>query len=105
MSYMNILWKIEELMHFKWKSKFDHYDPKWPQVNIWSNNVGRGSQTDEHVWVLWSCYVTWTSYSIFSENNLLTPVTPNDPRLTFDTIKSQEGLKLSNMYKSYSHAM
>ena len=26
--------EIEELMHFKWKSKFDHYDPKWPQVNI-----------------------------------------------------------------------
>ena len=49
MSYMNILWKIEELMHFKWKSKFDHYDPKWPQVNIWPHNRGRGSQTDEHV--------------------------------------------------------
>ena len=28
MSNMNILWKIEELLHFKWKSKFDHYDPK-----------------------------------------------------------------------------
>ena len=105
MSYMNILWKIEELTHFKWKSKFDHYDPKWPQVNIWPHNIGRGSQTDEHVWVQLSCYVTWTSYSIFSENNLLTPVTLNDPRLTFDPIKSQEGLKLINMYKSYSHAM
>ena len=27
MSYMNILYKIEELMLFKWKSKFDHNDP------------------------------------------------------------------------------
>ena len=63
------------------------------------------SQADQPVWVLWSCYVTWTSYSIYSENDLLTPVTPNDPRLTFDPIKSHEGLKLINMYKSYGHAM
>ena len=42
------------------------------------------------------------SYSIFSANDLLTP---NDPRLTFDHMKSQEGLKLINMYKSYGHAM
>ena len=27
-------------MHFKWKSKFGHYDPKWPQVNIWPHNIG-----------------------------------------------------------------
>ena len=38
---------------------------------------------------------------IFSANDLLTPVTPNDPRLTFDFIKSQEGLKLIHMYESY----
>ena len=151
---MNILWKIEELMHFKWKSKFDHYDPKWPQVDIWPHDICSGSQADEHVWVLWSCYVTWTnwsifkwkwpfdpcdpkwpqidtwlhnigrgsqadqpvwvlwsccvtwtSYSIFSEKDLLTPVTPNDPRLTSDPITKVEGLKLINMYESYSHAM
>ena len=41
----------------------------------------------------------------FSENDLLTPVTPNDPRLTFDPITWVEGLKLINMYESYSHAM
>ena len=92
-------------MHFKWKSKFDHYDSKLPHVNILPHNIGRGSQTDEHVWVLWLCYVTWTSYSIFSANDLLTPVTPNDHRLTFDPIKSQEGLKLINLYESYGHAM
>ena len=50
-------------------------------------------------------YVTWTSYSILSANDLLTPVTPNNPRLAFDSIKSQEGLKLMNMYKSHGHAM
>ena len=92
-------------MHFKWKSKFEHYDPKWPQVDIWSHKIGRWSQADEHVWVLWSWYVTWTSCSIFSENELLTPVTPNYPRLTFDPMKSEEGLKFINMYKSYGHAM
>ena len=78
--------KKKELMHFKWKSKFEYYDPKWSQVNIWPHNIGRGSQTDEHVLVLWSCYVTWTSYSIFSENDLLTLVTPNDPGMTLDPI-------------------
>ena len=82
------------------------YDPKWPQVDIWPHNIGRWSQADEHVWVLWSCYVTWTSCNIFSENELLTPsVTPNYPRLTFDPMKLEEGLKLINMYKSYGHAM
>ena len=92
-------------MHFKWKSKFGHYDPKWPQVNIWTHNIGRGSQPDEHVWVLWFkplCYVPWTSYSILVQVTL-TPVTPNDPRLTFDSIKSQEDLKLIHMYESYGH--
>ena len=79
------------------------------QIDIWPHNIDKGSQADQPVdqpvWVLWSCYVTWTSYSIFSANDLSTPVTPNDPRLTFDPIKSQEGLKLINMYKSYGHAM
>ena len=43
-------------------------------------------------------------YESYDSNDLLTPVTPKDPRLTFDSIKSQEGLKLINMYKSYGHA-
>ena len=46
--------------------------------------IDRGSQPYAYV-----CHVTWTSYSIFSANDLLTPVTPNDPRLTFVPIKSQ----------------
>ena len=37
-------------------------------------------------------------YSIFSENDLLTPVTPNDHILTFDPITQVEGHKLINMY-------
>ena len=63
--------------------------PQWPQMTQdWrlTHNIGRGTQADQPVWVLWSCYVTWTSYSIFSENDLLTPVTPNDPWLTFDPV-------------------
>ena len=42
-------------------------------------------------------------YTIFAENDLLTQVTPNDPRLTFDPIKLVKGLKLINMYDSYGH--
>ena len=34
----------------------------------------------------------------FSENDLLTTVTPNDPRLTFDPITYVHVLKLMNMY-------
>ena len=32
-------------------------------------------------------------------------MTPNDPRLTFDPITKEEGLKLMNMYESYDHAV
>ena len=41
----------------------------------------------------------------FSENDLLTLVTPNEPRLTLDSITLVEGLKLMNMYESYDHAV
>ena len=44
-------------------------------------------------------------YSILSENDLLNPVTPSDPRLTFDHITSVEGLELMHIYESYGHAM
>ena len=74
---------------------FDPSDPKWPHVDIWPHNIARGSQADQPVWVLLPCYVTWTSYIIFSENDLLTP---NDPRLTFDPITYVKGLKLIYMY-------
>ena len=40
----------------------------------------------------------------FSKNDLSTPVTPNDPRLTFDPIK-EEGHKLMHTYESYGQAM
>ena len=102
---MVMLYNMEELLHFKYKGLFNPSDPKWPQIDIWPHNIGRTSQADVHVWVLWPCYTTWTSYSIFSENALLTPVTPNDPRLTFDPITKVEGLKLMHMYESYGHAM
>ena len=79
--------------------------PKWPQIDIWPHNKGRLSNAYEHVWVLWSCYVIWTSYSIFSENDILTPVTPNDPRLTFDPVTLVESLKVIYMYEYYGHAV
>ena len=41
----------------------------------------------------------------FSENDLLTPVNPNDPEWIFKVITFVEGVKLINMYKSYIHAM
>ena len=49
------------------------------------------------------CYMV--NYSIYRENDLLTPVTPNDPRLTFDPITYVEGLKLMHIYESYGHAL
>ena len=64
--------------------------PQWPHMTPnWhlTHNIGRGSQADQHVWVLWSYYVTWKSYNIFSKNDLLTPVTPNDSTLILDPIK------------------
>ena len=45
------------------------------------------------------------SYCSFSENDLLTPVTQNDPRLILDPIGQIEGRKLMHMYESYGHAM
>ena len=36
--------------------------------------------------ILWSCYVTWTCYNIFGKSDLLTTMTPNDHRLTFDPV-------------------
>ena len=68
--------------------------PQWPYMTPdwhWPHNIGKS--------------VTQTSYSIYSENNLLTAETPNDPRLTFDPITWVEGLKLMHMYESYGHAM
>ena len=32
-------------------------------------------------------------------------MTPNDPRLTFDSITQVAGLKLMNKYESYGHAV
>ena len=56
-----VTWKSYSIF-FKWL--FDPSDPRWPQINIWPHNIGRGSHVDAHVRVLGSCYVTWTSYSI-----------------------------------------
>ena len=81
--------------------------PLWPQmtpVNHWPHNIGRGSQTYVYLWVLWSIYIILcTCYSIFGANYLFTPVTPNDPRLTFDPITKVKGLQLMHMYESYGH--
>ena len=40
----------------------------------------------------------------FSENQNLTHMTPNDPRLTFDP-KKIEGLKLMHMYELHEYTM
>ena len=44
-------------------------------------------------------------YSIVSESDLLTPMTPIDPRLTIDPMTQVEGFKLKNMYEFYGHAL
>ena len=55
-------------------------DFKWPQIDIWPHNIGRASQADQHVWVLWPCYVTWTSYSIFWWKWTFDPSDPKWPQ-------------------------
>ena len=47
----------------------------------------------------------WMNYSIFGKNDLLTPVTPYDPRLPFDPTKWIEDLKLMYMYEFYVQAI
>ena len=73
----------------------------WPLTH---NTSGR-SQADTYAWVLYSCYVTWTSYITFSGNNLLNHVTPNDPKSKFELVSFVKGLKLVYMHKSCDYTM
>ena len=41
----------------------------------------------------------------FDENDLLTPVTPNDHKFTFDPIIEVKGIKLMYVHECYGHAM
>ena len=50
------------------------------------------------------CYVFWRTWCLFGENDLLTPVTPNDPWWIFRTITFVEGVKLMHMHKSRINA-
>ena len=50
------------------------------------------------------CYVICLSWNIFGENDLLTPVTPNDPGWIFNVITFVEGVKLMHMHKSCVNA-
>ena len=75
--------------------------PGWPITP----KIGIKSQANAHESILCSYYVIWTSYSNFGENDPLTPVTPNYPRLTFDSIIEVESIKLMYMHESYGHAM
>ena len=67
---------------------------------MWPHDIGWESQADEYVWVLWSFFVTWMKYSSFSENDLLTPVTPKDPTI-FKPITFVEGVQLMHVNESY----
>ena len=83
-----LYWQLKTVL--LWKSKFNPCDPKlppgWPLTPQFRS---RGSQAYVYAWILylWSSYVTWASYRHFGKNNLLTPVTPNDPRLTYNFTK------------------
>ena len=56
-----------------------------------------GCQAYVYARVLWPSYLMWRSYKIVGTNDLLAPMTPNDPRLTFDPTKKIDGLKLKHM--------
>ena len=66
-----------------WKPWFDPYDPKWSQVDRWPHNIGRGP----NVMCMHGSYgqaILYRRTIAFKEKmNVLTPVTPNDHRLTF----------------------
>ena len=51
------------------------------------------------------CNVDPMSYNIFSENDLLTPVIPNDPGLIFKVINFVEGVKLMHIHESRDHTL
>ena len=70
---------------FWWKKPFDPCDPKWPQVDLWLHNIGRGSQANVHVWIVWSCYIQRTSYSIFLWKWHFDPCDPKWPQMNFHT--------------------
>ena len=45
------------------------------------------------------------SYSILSENERLTPVTPNDPKWISKPITFVEGIQLINKHELHDHTM
>ena len=92
MSYIDKLRNIEEIMHIKWKWPFDSCDPKWPQVDLWPHNIGRGSQANVHVWIVWSCYIQRTSYSTFSWKWPFDPCDPKWPQRIFRLITLIQGI-------------
>ena len=92
MSYIDKLRNIEEIMHIKWKWPFDSCDPKWPQVDLWPHNIGRGSQANVHVWIVWSCYIQRTSYSTFWWKWPFDPCDPKWPQWFFRLITLIQGI-------------
>ena len=87
LALLDLLWSpiqqlaMLDLMCYRPKSGHQNSDlTLWLQVTSgWTvtYTMNRRSKAYTHVWLLWSCYVTWTIYSIFGENHLLTPVTPS----------------------------
>ena len=101
MSYIDKLRNIEEIMHIKWKWPFDSCDPKWPQVDLWPHNIGRGSQANVHVWIVRSCYIQRTSYSTFSWKWPFDPCDPKWPQWFFRLITLIQGIWLMHMHESH----
>ena len=65
---------------------FDPCDPKWPQMNFHTHYFDTEYLADAYAWITWPYHVICRSYSILGENELLTPVTPNDPGWIFRPI-------------------
>ena len=72
---------------------------------LWPHKIDREFQAYVHVRVLCSSYLLCMSYNIFSENELLTPVTPNDPEWISRPITFVEGIQLINKHESHDHTM
>ena len=100
-----------------------HLTPNEPGLSFDPHKMSRWSQTNAHVWILWSCYVTWMSYIFFvcflclfvcfvlfvcfffHENPLLTRVTPKVPKSNFQPTTFVRGLKLKHTNESRDNIM
>ena len=69
-------------------------------MNFKTHYFDKGYLADAYARITWPYHVICRSYSIFGENDLLTPMTPNDPGWIFRPITFVEGIQLIYVHVS-----